>query len=297
MNVGIVGSGQVAQALARGFAALGHRVKLGSRTPEKLSDFVGELGGGASAGTFAEAAEFGELGVLATLWSGTEHALELAEARRTLGGKVVIDVTNPLVFHEGGPPTLALGHTDSGGEQVQRWLPESRVVKAFTIVGNTLFFRPGGPGGPPTMLKALTTRDSGSQRCTCSPPESVWPSANVGGPPSWKTSGLVTSMTTLPARVRRPSASSSAGSVPDHSVASTPSSPNSAAWANVSADAPWPSSSTKSASFSGVREPSLTWWPRATKPRASAWATRPEPTTPTFMAPSLRPAQRSRSTT
>jgi len=152
MNVGIVGSGLVAQALARGFAALGHQVKLGSRTPEKLSDFVGELGGGASAGTFAEAAEFGELGVLATLWSGTEHGLELAEARRTLAGKVVIDVTNPLVFHEGGPPTLALGHTDSGGEQVQRWLPESRVVKAFNIVGNTLFFRPDLPGGPPTMF-------------------------------------------------------------------------------------------------------------------------------------------------
>jgi predicted dinucleotide-binding enzyme len=152
MNVGIIGSGQVAQALARGFAALGHQVTLGSRTPEKLTDFVGELGGGASAGTFAQAAEFGELGVLATLWSGTEHALELAEARRTLAGKVVIDVTNPLAFHEGGPPSLALGHTDSGGEQVQRWLPESRVVKGFNIVGNTLFFRPDLPGGPPTMF-------------------------------------------------------------------------------------------------------------------------------------------------
>jgi 8-hydroxy-5-deazaflavin:NADPH oxidoreductase len=152
MNVGIIGSGQVAQALARGFVALGHQVKLGSRTPEKLADFVDELGQGASADTSAEAAEFGELGVLATLWSGTEQALELADARRTLAGKVVIDVTNPLVFHEGGPPTLALGHTDSGGEQVQRWLPESRVVKAFNIVGNTLFFRPDLPGGPPTMF-------------------------------------------------------------------------------------------------------------------------------------------------
>jgi predicted dinucleotide-binding enzyme len=47
---------------------------------------------------------------------------------------------------------LALGHTDSGGEQVQRWLPESRVVKSFNIVGNTLFFRPDLPGGPPTMF-------------------------------------------------------------------------------------------------------------------------------------------------
>ena len=152
MKVGVVGSGRVAQALARGFVALGHQVKLGSRTPEKLADFVDELGQGASADTFAQAAEFGELGVLATLWSGTEPALELADGRRTLAGKVVIDVTNPLVFQEGGPPTLALGHTDSGGEQLQRWLPESRVVKSFNIVGNTLFFRPDLPGGPPTMF-------------------------------------------------------------------------------------------------------------------------------------------------
>jgi 8-hydroxy-5-deazaflavin:NADPH oxidoreductase len=152
MTVGIIGSGQVAQALARGFTALGHQVKLGSRSPEKLSEFVQELGGGASAGSFAEAAEFGEIGVLATLWSGTEHALELADAGRTLAGKLVVDVTNPLVFGEGGPPTLALGHTDSGGEQVQRWLPDSQVVKAFNIVGNALFFRPELPGGPPTMF-------------------------------------------------------------------------------------------------------------------------------------------------
>jgi predicted dinucleotide-binding enzyme len=152
VNVGIVGSGQVAQSMARGFTALGHQVKLGSRSPEKLSGFVEELGGGASAGTFAEAAEFGEIGALATLWSGTEQALELADGRSTLAGKVVIDITNPLVYHEGGPPTLALGHTDSGGERVQRWLPDSRVVKAFNVVGNTLFFRPDLPGGPPTMF-------------------------------------------------------------------------------------------------------------------------------------------------
>jgi predicted dinucleotide-binding enzyme len=79
MNVGIIGSGQVAQSLARGFTTLGHQVKLGSRSPEKLSALVEELGGGASAGSFAEAAEFGEIGVVATLWSGTEHALELAD--------------------------------------------------------------------------------------------------------------------------------------------------------------------------------------------------------------------------
>lgn len=151
MRVGIIGSGQVAQALGRGFAELGHEVRLGSRDPAKLAEYVADVGGRASTGTFAEAAEFGELGVLATLWSGTEHALELAGAAASLEGKVVIDVTNPLVFGEGGP-ALALGHTDSGGEQVQRWLPGARVVKAFNIVGNAHFFRPDFPDGPPTMF-------------------------------------------------------------------------------------------------------------------------------------------------
>jgi predicted dinucleotide-binding enzyme len=151
MKVGIVGSGPVAQALGRGFAALGHEAKLGSRSPEKLAEYVTELGDPASAGTFAEAAEHGEVVVLATLWSGTEQALQQAGAPQSVAGKVVIDVTNPLVFREDGPPRLALGHTDSGGEQVQRWLPDSQVVKAFNIVGNPFFFRPDFADGPPTM--------------------------------------------------------------------------------------------------------------------------------------------------
>ena len=71
--------------------------------------------------------------------------------RQNLAGKVVIDVTNPLAFGPSGP-ALAIGHTDSGGEQVQRWLPESRVVKAFNIIGSPLMFRPELPGGPPDMF-------------------------------------------------------------------------------------------------------------------------------------------------
>jgi predicted dinucleotide-binding enzyme len=152
MRIGIIGSGQVAQALGQGFLETGHEVKLGSRSPEKLAAFLEEASGDASAGSFAEAAEFGELVVLATLWSGTEQALDLAGGAAALAGKVVIDVTNPLAFRDDGPPGLALGHTDSGGEQVQRWLPDAHVVKAFNIVGNSQFFRPELPGGPPTMF-------------------------------------------------------------------------------------------------------------------------------------------------
>ncbi|MFZ5471602.1 MAG: NADPH-dependent F420 reductase [Myxococcota bacterium] len=103
-------------------------------------------------GSFEEAAAFGEMAVLATKWEGTHHALELAKGKQKLKGKVVIDVTNPLDFTKGMPPTLAVGGNDSGGETVQRWLPEAKVVKAFNIIGNQYMYKPDFPGGPPDMF-------------------------------------------------------------------------------------------------------------------------------------------------
>src|SRR5436190_14509119 len=153
MKVGILGSGDVGKALGRGFVKYGHEVKIGSREPAKLADWVKEVGARGSAGSFAEAAGFGEVIVLATAWSGTQAALELAGAA-AFAGKVVIDATNPLDFSHGMPPRLALGHGDSGGEQVQRWLPGARVVKAFNSVGNALMVDPDLPGGPPDMFIA-----------------------------------------------------------------------------------------------------------------------------------------------
>ena len=67
-------------------------------------------------------------------------------------GKLSIDVTDPLDFSKGMPPRLAVGHTDSGGETIQRMLPQSKIVKAFNIVGNPHMVHPDFPGGPPTMF-------------------------------------------------------------------------------------------------------------------------------------------------
>jgi 8-hydroxy-5-deazaflavin:NADPH oxidoreductase len=153
MKVGILGSGTVGQTLGAGFAALGHDVMMGTREPDsdKVKAWVKQTGVRASAGTFAGAAAFGECAVLATLWSGTANAIRLAGPER-LAGKVVMDATNPLVFRPDGPPALALGHTDSGGEQVQRWLPGARVVKVYNTVGSGLMVNPNLPGGPPDMF-------------------------------------------------------------------------------------------------------------------------------------------------
>jgi predicted dinucleotide-binding enzyme len=149
-RVGILGSGDVGKALARGFVSLGHEVKIGSRSPEKLTDFVKSAGEQATSGTFDEAAAFGDIIVLATLGTGAEEAIRLA-GNANFTGKVVIDATNPLEFSTGAP-RLSVGHTDSLGEQVQRWLPEARVVKAFNTVGNALMVNPDLPGGPPDMF-------------------------------------------------------------------------------------------------------------------------------------------------
>ena len=130
-------------------------------------------------GTFADAAKFGDVVVLATSWSGTENALKLAGAS-SLAGKVVIDATNPLAFAPNAPPALAIGHTDSGGEQVQRWLPEARVVKAFNTIGHAHMFKPSFPGGPPDMF--VCGNDADAKKTVTEICQAFgWPVIDIGG--------------------------------------------------------------------------------------------------------------------
>jgi predicted dinucleotide-binding enzyme len=142
MKVGILGSGVVGQALGRGFASRGYSVKVGSRTPEsqRLKEWVRKNSKNASTGTFAEAAAFGDLLVLATLGTAAEEAIDLA-GRNNFDGKVLIDVTNALDFR-GGSAGLFVGTTDSLGERIQRKLPKAKVVKCFNTVGNTQMVDP-----------------------------------------------------------------------------------------------------------------------------------------------------------
>ena len=179
MKVGIIGSGGVARALGLGFIQYGHDVKMGTRDPAKMKQWLATAGSRAAAGGLSDAAAFGEIVVLATRWDGAENAITLAGPER-LAGKVVIDVTNPLASLPNAPPHLTIGFSDSAGEQVQRWLPQSRVVKAFNIVGNPFMVNPDFPGGPPDMF--ICGNDAAAKRrvteiCTTF----GWPVIDIGG--------------------------------------------------------------------------------------------------------------------
>jgi 8-hydroxy-5-deazaflavin:NADPH oxidoreductase len=180
MRIGILGTGDVGKALGNGFIALGHDVKMGAREAgnAKARAWVAEAGARASAGTFADAAEFAEIVVLSTLGSANKEVLDAAGAER-LRGKIIIDTTNPL-DHSGGPPKLSVGHTDSGGEQVQRQVPAALVVKAFNTVGSPHMFKPSFPGGRPDMF--IAGNDAGAKKKVAAILDDFgWGVVDVGG--------------------------------------------------------------------------------------------------------------------
>jgi predicted dinucleotide-binding enzyme len=147
MKIAVLGTGSVGETIGTKIVQLGHEVRLGSRsaTHEKGLAWVKATGDKASLGTFADAAAFGELCFNCTSGSGSIPALSSAAAG--LAGKVVIDIANPLDFSKGFPPSLSSGNTDSLGEQAQRALPESNVVKALNHVTAGLMVDAGRVAG------------------------------------------------------------------------------------------------------------------------------------------------------
>lgn len=154
MKIGIIGSGDVGQTLALGFLKLGHEVKVGTRDASKLQEWLAKAGEKASVGTTNEAAAFGELIVLCTNGVGTKNALEMA-GLENFSGKIVIDVTNPLIFEEQGkPPKLSTAYPDSAGALIQKLLPDAFVVKAFNTVPAKYMTNPKLEEGEPDLFIA-----------------------------------------------------------------------------------------------------------------------------------------------
>ncbi len=137
MKIGILGTGMVGETIASALAARGHDVKMGARsaTNEKAAAWASSTPGAGkrSHGTFGDAAAHGEIVFVCTRGDATLDALEAAGKER-LRGKVLVDVTNPLDFSKGMPPTLFVSNDDSLGERIQRALPESKVVKTLNTV-------------------------------------------------------------------------------------------------------------------------------------------------------------------
>ncbi|HKF46537.1 MAG TPA: NAD(P)-binding domain-containing protein [Terracidiphilus sp.] len=152
MKVGVLGSGDVAKTLAAGMLKHGHDVKIGSRSPEKLADWVTK-NPKAAAGTFAEAAAFGELVLIAVKGDVAGDALKLAGAEN-LAGKTVIDACNPIADAppENGVLKFFTGPNQSLMEESQRAFPAAHFVKAFNSVGAGRMVNPEFEGGKPTMF-------------------------------------------------------------------------------------------------------------------------------------------------
>ena len=152
MKVGIIGSARVARTLGEGFLKHGHEVALGSREPGKLAEWKAK-NPAAQTLTFAEAAAFGEIVVMAVGGAVALDALKLVGAD-ALRGKTVIDATNPI---GGGPPVHGVfsyftSYKESLMEMLQAAYPEAHFVKAFNSVGAAQMVNPVFAGGRPTMF-------------------------------------------------------------------------------------------------------------------------------------------------
>jgi 8-hydroxy-5-deazaflavin:NADPH oxidoreductase len=155
MKIGMIGTGMVGQTLAGKLDSLGHEVVIGTRDPAATlartsPDMMGnppfkvwhEAHTRVKLATFAEAARHGEIVIGALTGSAALDALRAA-GEENLAGKVLVDISNPLDFSKGMPPTLFVSNTDSLGELVQRAFPKARVVKTLNTVNAAVMIEPG----------------------------------------------------------------------------------------------------------------------------------------------------------
>jgi 8-hydroxy-5-deazaflavin:NADPH oxidoreductase len=159
MNIAVLGSGVVGRSLSSKLIERGHDVVIGTRDVDELLARPEVAGGwvapfsewyrnndSVDLATFSEAAERGEIIFNATAGGGTLDALKLA-GEDNLDGKILVDISNPLDFSHGMPPTLFVCNTESLAEQIQQAFPGARVVKTLNTLTASLMVDPASLAG------------------------------------------------------------------------------------------------------------------------------------------------------
>lgn len=162
MNIAVFGTGMVGTTIATKLIELGHEVMMGSRSAdnEKAKAWLDKVASDkASAGTYADAAAFGERVFNCTAGVGSLEALNSAGAE-ALRGKLLIDIANPLDFSQGMPPRLSVCNDSSLGEQIQAAFPETRVVKTLNTVNCEIMVDPSRVPGSHSMFMSGDDADA-----------------------------------------------------------------------------------------------------------------------------------------
>ncbi|MFQ3596889.1 MAG: NADPH-dependent F420 reductase [Chloroherpetonaceae bacterium] len=139
MNIGILGAGNMGGTLGKVWAQHGNEVSFGTRSPEKALELSKSVN--MRAGSYEDAAKFGDVIFIGTPWSATESLLK--SLSKHLSGKIVIDCTNALAADF---LSLSIPPTTSAGELIQEWLPDSKVVKAYNTIGAKVLLNPNYNG-------------------------------------------------------------------------------------------------------------------------------------------------------
>lgn len=180
-KIAVLGSGVVGETLADGLLRHGYSVMRGSREPQKLESWREKAGTSALVGTFAEAAAWGQLVILAVKGTAAEAAVSLA-GPDNLAGKPVLDATNPIADlpPDNGVLRFFTSHDQSLMERLQAKAPRAHFVKAFSCVGSPFMVDPQFPGGKPTMF--ICGNDaSAKERAERLLVQLGWESSDMGG--------------------------------------------------------------------------------------------------------------------
>jgi predicted dinucleotide-binding enzyme len=177
MRIGVLGTGTVGTTIGSRLAGLGHDVMLGSRTADNEAATAWAAESGGSHGTFADAAAHGELVFNCTNGAGSLAALEAAGSDN-LAGKTLVDVSNPLDFSQGFPPSLSVCNTDSLAEQIQRAHPDAKVVKALNTMNAAVMVDPSLVHGEHEVLVAGDD-DGAKEEAKALLAEFGWPQSSI----------------------------------------------------------------------------------------------------------------------